>query len=138
MTATMDRRTFIGALTGTFLATPLRTMAQQPARTWRIGYLAAGPRSPDGDPPAALRQTLQELGYVDGQNLTYVARWGEARSERLPALAAELVALKVDVIVTFGGKVAQTIQAPDHHRTGRLHRFRRSGWRRQHVVRGEM
>jgi putative tryptophan/tyrosine transport system substrate-binding protein len=111
MKATMDRRRFIGAAAGTFLAMPLAAMAQQPARAWRIGYLAAGPRPPDGAPPVALRQALQELGYVDGQNLTYVGRWGEARSERLPVLAAEMAALKVDVIVTFGGKAAQTIQA---------------------------
>jgi putative ABC transport system substrate-binding protein len=50
--------------------------------------------------PAALRQALAELGYIEGKNVTYVGRWAESMRERLPALAVELVDLKVDVIVT--------------------------------------
>jgi len=85
------------------LASPPPTESQQPQRVYRLGYLGAGGGPPDGAPPAALRQALQELGYVDGKNIAYTVRWAEAKLERLPALAAELVALKVDVIVTQGG-----------------------------------
>ena len=104
----MDRRTFISAVAGTLIATPLTIDAQQSTRVWRIGYLAAGPS--EGAPPEALREALKELGYVSGQNVTYVGRWAEARSERLPALAAELGGSKVDLIVTFGGKSALAAQ----------------------------
>ncbi len=75
----------------------------QPRRTWRVGFLSGGARPPDELPPAPLRDALRSLGYVQGRNVTYVGRWAEARQERLPALAAELVALHVDVIVTVGG-----------------------------------
>jgi putative ABC transport system substrate-binding protein len=106
----MKRRTFIRAFASTLLAVPLAAEAQQTGKVWRIGYLGAAARPPDGAPPAALRQALQELGYVDGRNVTYAGRWAEARTERLPALAAELVGLKVDLIVTFGGKTALAVK----------------------------
>jgi putative ABC transport system substrate-binding protein len=57
-----------------------------------------------------LRQGLRDLGYVDGQNIVYVGKWAEARSERLPALAAELAELNVDVIVTLGWKGARSLK----------------------------
>ncbi len=100
------RRAFLGTLAGAILA-PLAAGAQQPGKVWRIGYLQVGPRTPDGAPPAALRQALQELGYVEGKNVTYAGRFAEAKRERLPGLAAELVSLKVDVIVTRGGPAAE-------------------------------
>ena len=74
-----------------------------PTTVWRIGFLSGGARPPGGAPPAALKQGLHARGYVDGKNLAYIARWAEARSERLPALAVELVGLKPDLIVTMGG-----------------------------------
>jgi putative ABC transport system substrate-binding protein len=85
------------------IATPLVADAQQTAKTWRIGYLAGGGRPPDGAPPAALRQALKELGYEDGRNVVYAGRWSEGKDDSLPVLAAELVGLKVDLIVAFGG-----------------------------------
>ena len=60
-------------------------------------------RVPDGAPPLPLRQALQELGYVEQRNIIYVSRWANAKQDRLPGLAAELVGLKVDVIVPVGG-----------------------------------
>jgi putative tryptophan/tyrosine transport system substrate-binding protein len=68
-----------------------------------IGYLASG--SPGSRAPdlAAFRQGLSETGYVEGQNVTIEYRWAEGSYDRLPALAADLVARKVDVIVTTGG-----------------------------------
>ena len=50
-----------------------------------------------------LRQALEELDYVDGKNVTYTGQWAEAKSERLPGMAAELVRLPVDLLVTTGG-----------------------------------
>jgi putative tryptophan/tyrosine transport system substrate-binding protein len=102
----MDRRTFIGSVAAGILAVPLAAAAQQTSKVWHIGYLAGGPRPSDGAPPAVLRKALQDLGYVEGQNISYVGRWAEAKTERLPSLATELVGLKVDLIVAFGGKTA--------------------------------
>ena len=102
----MDRRTFIGAVAAALLAATFVTEAQQTAKIWRIGYLAVGARPPDGHLPASLRQALQELGYIEGKNVTYEARWAEAKREQLPALGAELVALKMDLIITQGSAAA--------------------------------
>jgi len=86
------------------MAVPPATDAQQPkSKVWRVGFLGGGARTPDGAPPAVLRAALKDLGYVEGQNVTYAARFGEGQQGQLPTLAAELVAEKVDVIVTAGG-----------------------------------
>ena len=98
----MDRRAFLGTVTG-LLAAPLAAQAQRGVKTWRVGFLSGGGRPPDGAPPLPLRQALQELGYVEQQNVIYLSRWANAKQDRLPGLAAELVGLKVDVIVTVGG-----------------------------------
>jgi putative tryptophan/tyrosine transport system substrate-binding protein len=86
------------------LGAPLVAAAQGPATIFRVAYLSAGSRTPDGGPPAALREALRTLGYVEGRNIAYETRFAEGRSDRLPSLAAELVALKVDVIAAQGGK----------------------------------
>jgi ABC-type uncharacterized transport system substrate-binding protein len=103
----MDRRTFLAGAGTVLLAVPLASEAQQAGKVWRIGYLANGARTADGAPPAALRQALVELGYVDGKNVTYVGRWAEAKRDRLPGFVAELIDFKVDVIVTIGGPAAE-------------------------------
>ena len=89
------------------LAVPLAAEAQQAGKMWRVGFLAFGARPPDGAPPLALRQALQELGYVERQSVVYLGRWAEAKQDRLPGLAAELIGLKVDLIVTLGGPAAE-------------------------------
>jgi len=82
------------------LAAPLASFAQQPANIARIGFLhPASPEGVGGVHLKAFRDGLRELGYVEGKNLQLEVRWGEGKLERLPALAAELVQLKVDVIV---------------------------------------
>ena len=87
------------------LFSPVAPEAQQAAKIARIGYLplnlAGGP-----DLHEAFRQGLRDLGYVEGRNLVIEYRDAEGKPERLPALAAELVALKVDVIVVTGGTLA--------------------------------
>src|ERR1700674_1646288 len=103
----MDRRTVILAVGGSLLAAPFASHAQKPAKVWRIGFLSGGPRPADGALPAALRQALAELGYVDSKNVTYTGRWAEAKSERLPGFAAELVGLDVDLLLTIGAPAAE-------------------------------
>ena len=94
----VQRRDFLIAA-GALLAAPLVAEAQQAANVTRIGYLshnlAASSHLRD-----AFLQGLRELGYVEGRNVVIEYRYAEGKPERLPALAAELVALKVDVIVT--------------------------------------
>ena len=84
----------------------LSAVAQQTGKVWRIGFVTKGPRPPDGTVPAPLRKALQALGYGEGTDIVFEGRWAEVRSERLPALAAELVAAKVDLIVALGGEAA--------------------------------
>ena len=95
----MDRRTFIASMIGAALSAPLAAQAQQVGKVPRIGFLFYG--SPGSSPELdALRQGLRELGYIEGQNIAIEYRFASGRVERLPELAAELVRLKVDVIVT--------------------------------------
>jgi putative ABC transport system substrate-binding protein len=101
------RRAFVVTLAGGLLVIPLAAQGQPGGKTWRVGFLTGGGRPPDGAPPLALRQALQELGYVERQNVIYLGRWAEAHQDRLPELAAELVGLKVDVIVTVGGPASE-------------------------------
>ncbi|MGH7826331.1 MAG: ABC transporter substrate-binding protein [Candidatus Binatia bacterium] len=76
--------------------------AQSPAKVPRIGYLNAVSPSTVSDRIEALRQGLRELGYVEGKNIIIETRYAEGKLDRLPALANELIRLKVDVIVTSG------------------------------------
>jgi len=78
---------------------PLVAEAQPAEKLARIGYLSLGSAA---DTPKALLQGLRELGYVEGQNLVIEYRYAEGKAERLPDLAAELVSLKVDIIVAGG------------------------------------
>jgi putative ABC transport system substrate-binding protein len=84
-------------------AAPLAAFGQPAGKMFRVGFLAGGGAPADGALPASLRTALRELGYVEGKTVAYTGRWAEAKLERLPVLAAELVALKVDTIVTLGG-----------------------------------
>jgi hypothetical protein len=97
----MDRREFVSGVAFGLLAEPLPAEAQQAGKAPRIGYvstnLAASPQLSE-----AFRQGLRELGYVEARNVVIEWRSAEGKLERLPALAAELVALKVDVIVAGG------------------------------------
>ena len=105
----MDRRAFLAGA-ATLLAAPFAAEAQQARSVWRLGFLAPG-LSQDTSRSAVLIQTLQELGYVQNQSLLVERRFAEGRVERLPAMAAELVQLKVDVIFTVstpGVKAAQS------------------------------
>ena len=97
----MDRRTFLAGTGAVLLAAPSATEAQQAAKVARIGWLGDN-RAATASPQLreAFRQGLRDLGYVEGRNVGIEYRSAEGKPERYPALAAELVALKVDVIVT--------------------------------------
>ena len=97
----------IFALVVTFAMGGAVAQAQQPTKVPRIGYLS--PTSPSVSPTRieAFRQGLRELGYVEGKNIIIEYRYAEGKFDRLAALAAELVRLKVDVIVTTGPTVTR-------------------------------
>ena len=98
----MNRRKFIRRLATFFLTTAPLAQAQQPTKVPRIGFLLATSLSVESARIEAFRQGLRELGYVEGKNIVVEWRWAEGKFDRLPDLAAELVRLKVDVIVTGG------------------------------------
>jgi ABC transporter substrate binding protein len=100
------RRKFVTLLGGALVAWPLVARAQQ-ARIWRIGLLETSSASAARRLLwEALRQRLRELGYLEGQNIAFELRFGDRKSDRLSASAAELVGLQVDVIVTSGTPAA--------------------------------
>jgi putative ABC transport system substrate-binding protein len=86
----------------TLLAVAVVAQAQQPKKVARIGLLVGGSAPFVAARVEAFRQGLRELGYVEGKNIVIEYRYAEGKSDRIPALAAELVRLKVDVIVTAG------------------------------------
>ena len=106
----MQRRQFITLLGGA-AAWPLAARAQQPARLPTVGYMGSATPATQGQWAAVFAQRLQELGWTEGRNVTIEVRWAEGRSERFAEIAAEFVALKVDVIVTSGGVVPTVKQA---------------------------
>ena len=99
---TTSRRQFLAALgAGAALTAPGSAFAQ-PAGRRRIGFLLPATRDGFESRVEALRARLRELGYVEGQSIAYDYRAADGKYERLPALAAELIRLKVDVLVTAG------------------------------------
>jgi putative ABC transport system substrate-binding protein len=105
----MHRRAFIGTLAGGLLAAPLAAEAQPAGKVYRIGYISNSPRNtPEiSRLHEAFRQGLRERGWVEGRNAVIEWRFAEGRMERFPDLAADLVRLKVDLIVTLGGPAAR-------------------------------
>ncbi len=96
----ITRRELLIALGTSALAAPLATFAQQRPKVWRIGFLGPTTASGIASWVEALRAGLRDLGYVEGKNIVIEFRWAEGNYERLPDLAAELVRLKADIIVT--------------------------------------
>ena len=105
------RRTVLAALAASALTTPLSAFAQKPpAKLHRIGFLGLRSAASMADRFDAFRAGLRDLGYIEGRNIVIEARWADEKYERLPALAAELVRLKVEVIISHsvtGARVAR-------------------------------
>jgi putative tryptophan/tyrosine transport system substrate-binding protein len=99
MASHIERRKFLATLGSAAAAWPLAARAQQPGKLPTIGFLGANP-SIESQRVAAFVQRLPELAWIDGRNLAIEYRWAEGRNERYAENAAELVRLKVDVIVT--------------------------------------
>ncbi len=105
----ISRRAFISTMAGGLLAAPLAAEAQEAGKVARIGVLnSASPPAPFVE---SFKQGLRELGYVEGRNISIEYRWAEGRDERLPGLAADLVRLKVDVIVASSQAAVAAKQA---------------------------
>ena len=93
--------------------TPLKSFGEQQSKLWRVGFLASRqrPASPNSDIfYGAFAQGMRELGYIEGESLVIEWRFADGHFERLPGLAAELVRLKVDVIVTSGSPATRAAQ----------------------------
>ena len=105
----MIGRIVVCLLSTVLLLTVSLSQAQQPKKVPRIGYLAGIERATDSPRSDAIRLALRELGYIEGQNIAIEYRYAEGKLDRLPELAAELVRLKVDIIVVAGG--AATVRA---------------------------
>jgi len=98
----MTKKSLVWLLVIFFVANVSVAEAQQPTRIPRIGYLILGPLFPISDRTEAFRQGLRALGYVEGKNIVIEWRSAERKLDRLPTLAAELVRLKVNIIVSAG------------------------------------
>jgi putative ABC transport system substrate-binding protein len=96
------RRRLLIAAGASTLTAPLASFAQQPVKMRRIGFLGTGTASGMAGWVEALRAGLRDLGYIEGKNLAMEFRWADGKYERAPGLAAELVRLNVEVLVTHG------------------------------------
>jgi len=96
----MNRRDFLATLSVSVLAAPLAAEAQQLAKVYRIGYLTVPSRATAGGVADTFERTLRDLGWIAGQNVTIDYRFADSDVSRLPELAAELVRLRADVIVS--------------------------------------
>jgi len=107
----ITRRKLIVSLGAGALAAPFRSFSQNQDQVWRVGFLSRrNPLSSDWEVYGAFPQGMSEFGYVEGKNLKIEWRFADGKFERLPGLAAELVKLKVDVIVTTGTDATRAAQ----------------------------
>src|SRR6201982_4309028 len=102
MASLIERRKFLATLGGAAATWPLAARAQQRSRVWRIGVLETTSMALNAANFEAFRQSLRDLGYIEEQNLIIEYRSAEGRGERFAALAAALLRLNLDVIVTRG------------------------------------
>jgi len=102
----ISRRTLVLAAAA-LLAAPLTPFAQKQSRVWRIGFLSNGTPSSAKFQLDAFLRGLNELGYVEGRNVVIESRWAEGKLDRLPALAAEVLAQNIDLLFAPSGVAAQ-------------------------------
>lgn len=103
----MNGKIFVWLLATLLLTTAFSAQAQQPKKLPRIGYLAGDPHSPSHE---AFRQGLRDLGYVEGQSILIEWRYAGDKADRFPELAAELVGLKVDVVVAANAAAVSSLK----------------------------
>ena len=99
----MKRKVTFLALCAMLFALCFSAEAQQPKKVYRIGYLSGFDPAREARRSEIIRQALRERGYIEGQNIATEYRYAEGKPDRRPELAAELVRLKVDIIVVAGG-----------------------------------
>ena len=117
----MMKSILVGLLATALLTPAPSAEAQQPGKVFRIGFLDSSTASGSAVLVDAFRQELSKLGWIEGKNITIEYRFAEQKAERLPELAADLVRLKVDLIVTSGPSTAIDGKESDHynpHRDG--------------------
>jgi putative ABC transport system substrate-binding protein len=108
----MDRRRFLMTALAGALAAPLAAESQQTTKQWRVGYLSAGfPDAPGLGTWEVFRTALSDHGYAEGQNITLHPRFAEGQLERVPRLAADVVALKPHVVVVTGSAETQAVKS---------------------------
>jgi ABC-type uncharacterized transport system substrate-binding protein len=105
----VNRRAFLRIVPFALLASPLVATAQPAGKTYRIGFLGNSTAALEANLVGPFREGLRDLGYVEGRNVQIEYRWADGKYERFPELVAELVALKVDVIVTAGTPAALAV-----------------------------
>jgi ABC-type uncharacterized transport system substrate-binding protein len=108
----IENRKWVGlfAIIVALMVCGVKAQAQQPTKVPRVGFLTANDFSALAARIEALRQGLRELGYVEGKNIVIEYRYAEGKLDRLPALAAELVRLKVDIIVSAGPQSTRAVK----------------------------
>ena len=106
----MRRRDFLALLGGAVAAVPLAIAAQEARKLPRIGFLGNSTASLEANLVGPFRESLRNLGYVEGRNISIEYRWAEGNYDRFPTLIAELIALKFDVIVTAGTPAALAVK----------------------------
>ena len=99
----MNKKTALGLLATFLMISVAIAQAQQPKKVFRIGYLSSSDPAGDSTRSEAIRLALHESGYIEGQNIATDYRYAEGKRDRLPELAAELVRLKVDIILAAAG-----------------------------------
>ena len=102
----MKQKITVLTLCAMLLALCYSASAQQPGKVFRIGFLDGGTAAGSAVLWEAFRQELSKLGWIEGKNLTIEYRFAEGKNDRLPELAADLVRLKVDLIVATGAPIA--------------------------------
>ena len=99
----MNRKIFCLTLCASLFVVCFSAAAQQPKKIPRIGYLVSSDPITESTRSEGIRRALRDLGYVEGQNIAFEYRYAEGKLDRFPQIAAELVRLKVDIIVVAGG-----------------------------------
>jgi putative ABC transport system substrate-binding protein len=102
----IDRRTFLAGTGAVLLVAPFAAWTEPVKKPWRIGYLSGGSSPVMAPYVAAFREGLRNRGLIEGENIVVEYRWADGNNEKLPALAGELVALKVDLLVASGTPAA--------------------------------